>query len=78
MAIRGEIAKRGMLLPPEDRAYLAEHPEESLTIEEFSDVEIASDWSREAIRAYDRAETCHIGFDDALCLMRTALWQETV
>ncbi|MFV0442770.1 MAG: addiction module protein [Planctomycetaceae bacterium] len=76
MAIRDEIAKQAMTLPPEDRAYVADLLEGSLPETEFSDPEIADAWSREIdrrVQAYDRGETTGIDFDDALRQMRQAL-----
>lgn len=76
MAIRDEIAKQAMTLPPEDRAYVADLLEGSLPTGELSDPVIAGAWSREIdrrVQAYDRGETTDIDFDDALRQMRTAL-----
>jgi hypothetical protein len=47
MAIRDEIAKQAMTLPPEDRAYVADLLKGSLSTGAFSDPVIAGAWSRE-------------------------------
>lgn len=76
MAIRDEIARQAMTLPPEDRAYVADLLEGSPSTGEFSDPKNAGEWSRELdrrVQAYDRGETTGIDFADALRQMRMAL-----
>lgn len=76
MAIRDEIAKQALTLPPEDRAYVADLLEGSLPPAGFADPEIAEAWSREIdrrVQAYDRGETTGLDFDEALKQMRQAL-----
>ncbi|HVX62911.1 MAG TPA: addiction module protein, partial [Pirellulales bacterium] len=69
MALRDEIVKQALGLPPEDRAYLAEKLEESLPHDGFSTPEIAEAWASEIDRrldAYDRGESGAVEFDEAL------------
>lgn len=60
MTIREQIAEQALALPPEDRTYLADVLERSLTNGEFASPEIAAEWSAEIDRrmaAYDRGDT---------------------
>ena len=60
MTIREQIAQQALALPPEDRTYLADVLEQSLTSGEFATAEIAAEWSAEIdrrIAAYERGET---------------------
>jgi putative addiction module component (TIGR02574 family) len=76
MALRDEIVKQALGLPPEDRAYLAEKLEESLPHDGFSTPEIAEAWASEIDRrldAYDRGESGAVEFDEALARIRRRL-----
>ena len=59
MPTRDEIAQQALALPPDDRAYVADILEQSLTSEEFATTEIAHAWAAEITRrveSYDRGE----------------------
>jgi len=59
MATRDELAEQALALPVEDRAYLAEVLDRSLTQEGLATPEIAQAWLVEIERrsaAYDRGE----------------------
>ena len=59
MAIRDEIAQQALNLPLEDRAYIADVIEQSLSAAGFASSEIAAAWSAEIERraqAYERGE----------------------
>jgi putative addiction module component (TIGR02574 family) len=59
MMNRDQIAKEALALPPEERSYLADVLEQSLTTGEFATQEIAAEWTAEIdrrIAAYDRGE----------------------
>ena len=63
MLNREQIAQEALALPPEDRTYLADVLEQSLTSGEFATSEIAAEWSAEIdrrIAAYDRGETAAV------------------
>jgi putative addiction module component (TIGR02574 family) len=56
---REQLVEQALALPPEDRAYLADALEHSLTHEGFATPEIAAAWAAEIerrIAAYDRGE----------------------
>ena len=60
MSNRDEVAQQALALPPEERAYVAELLEQSLTTGEFSSPELAAAWGAEIERraqAYERGET---------------------
>ena len=70
MTRREQIAQQALALPPEDRAFLAELLEQSLTAEGFSTPELAAEWAAEVgrrIEAYERGETRAV---DAITAMR--------
>lgn len=57
---REQIAQAALALPTEDRTYLADVLEQSLTSGEFATPEIAAEWAAEIdrrIAAYDRGES---------------------
>ncbi len=59
MPTRDEIARQALALSPDDRAYVADIIEQSLTSGEFATKEIAHAWDAEITRrleAYDRGE----------------------
>jgi putative addiction module component (TIGR02574 family) len=76
MTIREQIAQQALALPPEDRTYLADVLEQSLTSGEFATPEIAADWAAEIdrrIAAFDRGETPGIDAQAALERIRVRL-----
>lgn len=76
MTLRDQIAQQAMTLPPEDREYVVELLERSLSAGEFHSAEIAEAWSQEIdrrIAAYDRGDTTAVDFDTALDNMQRAL-----
>jgi putative addiction module component (TIGR02574 family) len=76
MSIREQIAQQALALPPEDRAFLAELLELSLTAEGFSTPELAAEWPTEVerrIEAYDRGETHAVDANTAMREMREGL-----
>lgn len=73
---REQIAQEALALPPEDRTYLADVLEHSLTSGEFATPEIAAEWAAELdrrIAAYDRGETQGIDSKQALERIRARL-----
>lgn len=69
MMNREQIVQEALALPPEDRTYVADVLEQSLTTGEFATPEITAAWSAEIdrrIAAYDRGETQ--GLDAKLAL----------
>ena len=59
MTMREHVLQEALALPPEDRAFLAEHLEQSLHHGEFALPEVAAAWTAEIdrrIAAYDRGE----------------------
>ena len=76
MTIREQIAEQALALPPEDRTYLADVLEKSLTNGEFATTELAAEWTAEIdrrIAAYDRGETHGADVQPALERIRTHL-----
>ena len=76
MTIREQIAQQALALPPEDRTYLADVLEKSLTSGEFATPEIAAEWAAEIdrrIAAYDRGETQGVDAQTALERIRVRL-----
>ncbi|MBL9125627.1 MAG: addiction module protein [Planctomycetaceae bacterium] len=56
---RDQLVEQALALPPEDRAYVADALEQSLTHEGFALPEIAAAWAAEIeqrLAAYDRGE----------------------
>ena len=76
MTIREQIAQQALALPPEDRTYLADVLEKSLTSGEFATPEIAAEWAAEIdrrIAAHDRGETQGVDAQTALERIRVRL-----
>ena len=78
MSQRDEIVKQALELRPEDRAFIADKLEESLTPEGFATPEIAAAWVAEIelrIAAYDRGEIEALPGDTAIDRIRERLEQ---
>ncbi len=76
MTNREQILSDALALPPEDRAFVAEHLEGSLANGQFASPEIATAWTAEIerrIAAYDRGELPASEADTSLARMRTYL-----
>ena len=76
MSTRDEIVQQALSLPPDDRAFLADILEQSLTDEEFTTTEIALAWTKEIDRrldAYDRGEIEAVEVQTAMDEMRRGL-----
>ena len=76
MSLREEIAQQALALAPEDRLYLADVLEQSLTAGGFATAEAEAAWSAEIdrrIEAYDRGEVHAIDFETALARIRQHL-----
>jgi len=76
MAQREEIAREALALSPEDRVYVADVLEQSLTGGEFTTPEIAAEWAleiRKRIEAYDRGEVTAVPVDAAFERIRQFL-----
>jgi len=59
MTVRDQVLQQALALPAVDRAFLAEHLEQSLHDGEFASPEIAAAWTAEIdrrIAAYERGE----------------------
>jgi hypothetical protein len=54
MTIREQIAQQALALSPEDRTYLADVLEQSLTTGEFATPEIAAEWPQKLTAALPR------------------------
>lgn len=73
MTRREEIAQQAMALPPEDRAYVADMLEQSLSGGGFATPEIAAAWATEIKRrvaAHDRGESPAGEMDAVLARLR--------
>lgn len=76
MSDRNQIVKQALELAPEDRAYVADALEQSLTNEGFATPEIAAAWAEEIerrIAAHDRGEGQAAGALAAIGRMRQYL-----
>jgi len=76
MTSREQIAQQALALPPEDRTYLADILEQSLTSGEFATLELAAEWTAEIdrrIAAYDHGETQGVDVQTALERIRARL-----
>jgi putative addiction module component (TIGR02574 family) len=76
MPTREEIAQQALALSADDRAYVADVIEQSLTGGEFATPEIASAWATEIerrINAYDRGEVKPLDAETAIERMRQYL-----
>lgn len=78
MQLRDEILQQALNLRQDDRAYLADILEQSLTVDSVATPEVAEAWSQEIerrIAAYDRGEATAVDFETALEHVREALVQ---
>ncbi len=76
MPQRDQIVEQALTLTPEDRAYVADKLEQSLTTDGFATPEIAAAWAEEVERridAYDRGDVKAAGADVAIDRMRRHL-----
>lgn len=76
MTLRDQIAEQALILPPEDRAYLADLLEDSVPKAGIATPELAAHWGAEAKRrleAYDRGETRALDLPTAMQSMRSEL-----
>jgi putative addiction module component (TIGR02574 family) len=76
ITLREHIAQQALALPPEDRAFLAELLEQSLTGDGFASPELAAEWAAEVrrrINAYDHGETQAVDAATAMREMRQGL-----
>jgi len=76
MMNREQIAQEALSLPPEDRTFLADVLEQSLTRGDFVTDEIATEWTAEIdrrIAAYDRGELSGTDAREALARIRSRL-----
>jgi putative addiction module component (TIGR02574 family) len=76
MTVREQVLQDALALPPEDRAFLAEHLERSLDHGHFASPEIAAAWTAEIdrrIAAYERGELQALDADTSIERMREAL-----
>jgi putative addiction module component (TIGR02574 family) len=76
MTVREQVLKDALALPPEDRAFVAEHLEQSLLHGGFASPEIAAAWTTEIdrrIAAYERGEIQASDADASIERMRSYL-----
>jgi putative addiction module component (TIGR02574 family) len=76
MSTREEIIQQAMALPPDDRAYVADLLEQSLSGDGFATPEIAAAWVEEIerrIAAYDHGDLQASGIETALERVRGQL-----
>lgn len=76
MTIREHVFQEALALPPEDRAFLAERLDESLSQGDFASPEIAAAWTAEIdrrIAAYERGELQVWNADESVARMRQFL-----
>ncbi len=76
MTDRNQILQSALALPPEDRAFVVDGLEQSLTGGEFASAEIAAAWTAEIERrvaAYDRGDVHASEVDASLVRMRDYL-----
>jgi putative addiction module component (TIGR02574 family) len=76
MPTRDEIVQQALALSPDDRAYVADVIEQSLTGGEFASPEIAAAWAAEIERridAYDRGEIQALDAETAIQRLRRYL-----
>lgn len=69
MMERDRIAEAALKLPPEDRLYVADRLEESLSAGGFASPELAQMWATEVTRrieGYESGETEAVDFDAAI------------
>ncbi len=73
MTVREQVLQDVLALPPEDRAFVAEHLERSLDHGQFASPEIAAAWTAEIDRridAYERGELLASDADESIARMR--------
>lgn len=71
-----QVLQQAMQLPPQDRAYIADALEQSLSGDGFATPELAAAWAVEIerrVEAYDRGEFSAADRDSALSRIRQAL-----
>jgi putative addiction module component (TIGR02574 family) len=76
MSHREQVLQEALALPPEDRVFVADQLEQSLSHGEFASPEISAAWNDEIERrlaAYDRGESQSADADAALEAMRRIL-----
>jgi putative addiction module component (TIGR02574 family) len=76
MSQREQVLRDALALPPEDRVFVADHLEQSLSRGEFASPEISAAWNDEIERrlaAFDRGETQAADADTAVERMRRFL-----
>lgn len=76
MTLRDQIVQQAMTLPPQDREYVVDLLERSLSNLEFRPDEISEAWSQEVKRrlaAYDRGESAATDFEITLNRLHQAL-----
>jgi len=76
MTIRDQVLQEALALPPEDRAFLADHLERSLNLGQFASPDVAAAWTAEIerrIAAYERGEHPASDADTSLARMRDFL-----
>jgi len=81
MTNRDQIVEQALTLTPEDRAYVADALEQSLSNGGFATPEIASAWAAEIerrIAAYDRGEIQAVGAETAIERIRQQLVEHRV
>jgi hypothetical protein len=69
MSSRDEIAQQALSLPPDDRAFLADILEQSLTDEGFTTAEIAQAWTKEIERRLEASDRGGVEALDASAAM---------
>jgi putative addiction module component (TIGR02574 family) len=76
MTVREQVLQEALSLPPEDRAFLADHLEKSLHHGQFASAEVAAAWTAEIdrrIAAYERGEVQASDADASIARMRRYL-----
>jgi putative addiction module component (TIGR02574 family) len=76
MTLREQVLQEALALPPEDRAFLADHLEQSLHHGQFASPDIAAAWTAEIdrrIAAYERGEIQASDADASIARMRRYL-----
>jgi putative addiction module component (TIGR02574 family) len=76
MNLREQVLQEALALPPEDRAFLAEHLDQSLHHGQFASREVAEAWTAEIdrrIAAYERGEVQASDSDASIARMRRYL-----
>ena len=76
MTLRDQIIQQALMLPLEDRKYVADLLEGSLPVDEFPSRNLAEAWTQEIdrrIAEYDRGETKAADFETAINAIRDTL-----